>query len=208
MEAELHDLNLQEMVSAFFYLSCIKNITRADRSFICTVIVCAALMFWSSWTLPSWNSEILVMHQTNLIIVSPFPHRKVWWTMAQMTMGKVGRKERKTQTAALTRASCPPRGPSSSPSSCRWSQRGHQMLLTEPRAPWENTGGSYLIRGKLVFHFSSFSLDDFVTYQRLWAKTQVTDLMWKKKGHTLLLSFFVYKKKGKNCQKTWFLVNN
>lgn len=66
--------------------------------------------------------------------------------MGQTMMGKVERKQQKIRTAPHTRVSCPPPGPSSSPSSCLSSQRGRQTLRTEPRA------ATVLHQGTLFLH--------------------------------------------------------
>lgn len=76
----------------------------------------------------SSRSDLLILCDVN----SRSPDRTGRWTTARTTTGKVGRKGRKIPTAPPRPASCPPRGRSSSPSSCRSYQRGRQTLLTEP----------------------------------------------------------------------------
>lgn len=92
--------------------------------------------------------------------------------MVQMTTAKVEKKERKIQTAPRMQASCPPPGHSSSPSSCRSSQKDHQTLLTEWRTkPQFYTGGriSYLLREtvSVAMQFHGFPLVYVATYPRL-----------------------------------------
>lgn len=66
--------------------------------------------------------------------------------MARTTRETVERKEQKIQTAPPTRASCPPRGRSSLPSSCHSSRRDRQTLQTEPQL---STGAPPVYKSRL-----------------------------------------------------------